>query len=846
MSDSSEVRERYFPSQKEIYPQIYAYRLTLEPDEMKVGFTTKQNVRDRIAEQIGTANLDYTLEYFAPAIKNTGETFTDKEVHRWLESHGAVRVERKEVFKVKSGRPPEIFKNCTVSDVKAAVESITTGTEISANRINDYKPRKEQADAINRTIYYFNSHQNPSKTPKFLWNAKMRFGKTYAALELARRMELKKVLIITFKVEVKDSWKNELLGHRDFVDYHWVDVKNRDDIKSCEKFDSIVAFGSFQDLLGRNNLGGIKYKNEWVHEINWDLIIFDEYHYGSWREKAKDLFDDGSKDMQLLDDSILPITSNYMLYLSGTPFRAINVGEFVDDQIYNWTYTDEQQAKYDWNDVDGANPYASMPEMILMTYQLPEACTQVALKGEQNEFDLNEFFRAECDVDSNGKKLYDSAHFVHENEVQRWLDIIRGKADISTELQKAMGASKPVLPYFDVTLRDTINHTLWYMNSVASCYAMRNLLQKDVNKFYSDYQVIVAAGSEAGLGSEALIPVRAAMGNPLETKTITITCSKLTTGVTVRPWSAIFMLSSISTPEAYFQSAFRVQSGWTIKSDNADEPDIIKKLKCYVFDFAPNRALRQLSDYACSLNPDYTRTAEDKVSEFIKFLPVLAFDGSSMSPINANEILDFVASGTTATLLARKWNSALLVNVTNQVFQKIIDNENVKNAIMNIEGFRNMNSDIFQQIINKSEHVRKGRSGNQDSGSGTARPGKELTEEEQIIKSQRKKIQENLMKFATRIPLFMYLTDYREETLQDVIRKIDVDLFKKVTGITVDEFEILIDFGVFNSAAMNEAVAAFRRYEESSLSYAGIDKHYGERVGLWDISVKHDELHSLS
>ena len=843
MADNNELHERYFPPQEKTFPQIYAFRRLIEPDELKVGFTTKEDVRDRIAEILGTMNDDYTLEYVSPAIKNTGETFTDTLVHKWLEDHGAIRVPRKAVFGG-NGKKPEIFRNCGKKDVEAAVLSIITGKEASATRLNRYKPRDEQEEAIIKTIDYYRREKvnNPATTPKFLWNAKMRFGKTYTSIEMARRMKLNRVLIISFKVEVKDSWRNELLGHVDFADYQWVDVKDKKSVADCDISKPMVAFGSFQDLLGKNDLGGLKIKNEWIHSLNWDLIIFDEYHYGSWRERAKELFDTGDSDMELIDENIMPITTEYMLFMSGTPFRAINVGEFLEDQIYNWTYGDEQQAKADWDYSRGKNPYEAMPEMILMTYQLPEVCTQVATDID-GWFKLNDFFEAECDKDDNDKDIIETAHFIHENEVQRWLDIIRGKADIYTEQQKAMGATKPVLPYYDSSLLQCVNHTLWYMHSVASCYAMANLLKKDNNGFYHDYKVIVAAGSKAGLGAAALAPVREAMGNPLETKTITITCGKLTTGVTVRPWSAIFMLSSISTPEAYFQSAFRVQNAWTIKSENIDEDDTIKKPKCYVFDFAPNRALKNLSEYACGLSTDYDRSAEEKVADFIKFLPVLAFDGTSMSPINAVEILDYVASGTTATLLARKWDSALLVNVSNEVLQAIIDDPDARDAIMSIEGFRSMNSDVFETIINRTNAIKDKKA--TESVKDKNKEKKEITEEEKELKTLRGDIQKNLRKFATRIPLFMYLTDEREQTLMDVITKIEPALFKRVTGIRVEDFEKLISIGVFNSAAMNEAVAAFRRYEESSLTYTGIDKHYGEKVGLWDIAINREELNSI-
>jgi len=846
MAETKDLHERYFPLSEKSHPQIYAYSLDSSPNEIKVGFTTKVDVRDRINEQLKTSNQSYRLLYYADAIKNTGDTFDDRAVHKWLIDHGATRVPYKEQFKTTIGRRPEIFTNCTEKDVEAAVKSIITGKDYSANRTNDYSLRTEQREAIDKTKAYFTKQKiaEPSKVPKFLWNAKMRFGKSYTALSLAKEMDMKRILIISFKVEIKDSWKNEVNTHIDFDGWQFIDIKEKNAAESIDKTRPYVVFGSFQDLLGKNPLGGIKVKNEWVHTDNWDMVIIDEYHFGAWRDKSKGLLlmDKEDEDMALLDDNDLPITTEYILYLSGTPFRAINTGEFLEDQLYNWTYNMEQEAKNNWDSSKGENPYLPMPEMILMTYQLPEACTQIALKGEQDEFDLNEFFRAEI---PEGKDAKDAV-FVHKNEVQRWLDIIRGKAEISNEIEKSMGATKPVLPYFDTSLEKMINHTLWYMHSIASCYAMKNLLNESQNSFYKDYEVIVAAGSSAGSGEKALIPVREAMKNPLTTKTITITCGKLTTGITVRPWSAIFMLTSISTPEAYFQSSFRVQSAWTVKSDVADVPDEIIKPKCYIFDFAPNRALRQLSEYACSLNPDITSSDEEKVAEFIKFLPVLAFDGTGMYPINAVQILDYVASGTTATLLAKKWDSALLVNVANEMIQKIIDDKEAYDAIMQIEGFRNMNSDIFETIINRSKEIKETKSkGDTNSDAENKKDKKEITEKEKEIKSKRKMIQECLRKFATRIPLFMYLTDEREICLKDVITKVEPALFKKVTGIKVSEFDRLVEIGVFNSSAMNEAVAAFRRYEESSLSYTGIDKHYGEKVGLWDVSVRTDELQSL-
>ena len=365
---------------------------------------------------------------------------------------------------------------------------------------------------------------------------------------------------------------------------------------------------------------------------------------------------------------------------------------------------------------------------------------------------------------------------------------------------------------------------------------MRNLLAKRQNRFYHDYKIIVAAGSAAGIGAAALPPVQEAMDEPLRTKTITLSCGKLTTGVTVKPWTGILMLRNCSTPETYFQAAFRVQSPWTVRNPDGGSPnkEQILKEECYVFDFAPDRALRQIADYSCRLNLDETN-AEKKVEEFISFLPVLAYDGSSMRQIDAAGILDMAMSGTTATLLARRWESALLVNVDNNTLRRLMDNKKAMDALMSIEGFRNLNEEI-ETIINKSEAVKKARKEANDEELSD-KEKKELTEQEKEYKSLRKKIQEKLIKFATRVPIFMYLTDYRERSLKDVITQLEPGLFKKVTGMTVKDFELLASLGLFNSALMNDAVYKFKRYEDASLSYTGINKHEDEDVGLYDTVI---------
>jgi len=442
----------------------------------------------------------------------------------------------------------------------------------------------------------------------------------------------------------------------------------------------------------------------------------------------------------------------------------------------------------------------------------------IASTGEFNEFDLNAFFEAS----GTGAK----AQFKHKSDVQKWLDIIRGAyAPKAAEYLKT--GSRPPFPYSDVRLLPYLQHSFWFLPNVAACHAMANLLAEKHNVFWRDYRVIVAAGVTAGIGLEALPPVRKAIGGGFDAKTITLSCGKLTTGVTVPQWSSILMLRNLKSPETYFQSAFRVQSPWSIRNPNGDDPneEEIFKPVCFVFDFAPTRALRQLSEYGIGLAPNEPNP-ENAVKDLVSFLPVLAYDGANMTQIDAGGILDIAMAGTSATLLARKWESALLVNVDNDTLRRILDNPEAMAAVERIEGWRSLGDNIIETIINKSEIVKdlKNQAKVRDLSKKQTR---QLTEEEKEYKSKRKLVQEKLIKFATRIPAFMYLTDFRENTLQDVITKLEPDLFLAVTGLTVKDFDLLVRLKVFNTEQMNQAVFAFRRYEDASLRYTGIDSHPG-------------------
>ena len=822
-------------------PQIYAYSVPSQPGRLKVGYTSVDVVK-RIDEQFPVRGPDegkpYTIEFTGPAVRDDGSSFMDHQVHAVLKKHGFLPLNGSEWFE------------CSVEDVKNAYLCVKNRTEYSVERTADFPMREEQKRAVEKTKAFFESadKDGSGRYPKFLWNAKMRFGKTFTSYQLAKAMGFKRILVLTFKPVVASAWREDLETHVDFEGWQFIgrdpdNIFNSLDMQfdAADKSKPIVCFGSFQDFLGVDKEGGIKAHNEWVHEEPWDLVIFDEYHFGAWRDSAKKLFDvdddvyeavtDQKKReeeaREELDESWLPISASHYLYLSGTPFRALNSGEFLEEQIFNWTYADEQRAKNSFAGPEDQNPYAELPQMVMMTYKIPNEIEKIAKNEQFNEFDLNIFFKAE------GKGS--AAKFVFEDYVNKWLQLIRGSY-LPTGLNDLKLGARPPMPFSDTRLLNYLKHTIWFLPSVAACEAMGNLLKKDT--FFCDYGINVCAGTAAGVGLESLGPVQKSMQDPINSRTITLTCGKLTTGVTVKPWTGIFMLRNLSTPETYFQAAFRVQSPWTIKGEDGKRQ--ILKRQCFVFDFALNRALRQISDYSTRLDTKETNP-EKKVAEFINFLPVLAYNGSTMERVDAQGILDLTTNGITATMLARRWESALLVNVDNDTLRRLMANEEAMAALMRIEGFRSLNQDIAT-IINKSEHVKAAKKNGEDK---TPKQKKQLSEEEKEYKSKRKEIQEKLIKFATRIPVFMYLTDFRENSLKDVITQLEPALFRKVTGLTVRDFDLLVSLNVFNESLMNDAVWKFRRYEDSSLNYTGINKHEGEKLGLFGTVITAEDIAAM-
>lgn len=811
---------------------------------VKVGYTDR-DVHARIRESRGVRSpttQPYRLLLTEAALTDTGEVFRDHSVHAQLVDAGVTRAPDAD------GNPTEWFE-ATAEEVRAAIHAVRSGLHI--DRLTDrasFPIRTEQRAAIEQTARYFRDHAADDHPPHFLWNAKMRFGKTFTAYQLAREMGWTRVLVLTYKPAVETSWREDLLDHVDFGG--WRFKGTHDELPDLDDPAPLVWFASFQDVLGTDDDGNPKAKNEDLYLATWDVVIIDEYHFGAWRDAARSLYDPDLGDPNERRAQRTPDVENevaaedveaalgklqldirHYLYLSGTPFRALTQGEFLEDQVFNWTYADEQRAKTTW-DGDDDNPYAALPTMHLLAYQMPDQLRQVALNNA-SEFSLTEFFRTERGGDGTPR-------FVHESEVQKWLDLLRGQ-DVTQLWSNVSNKVRPPLPYEDTSLLVALQHTVWYLPSVDACYAMRDLLTAPHNTFFRDYNVVVAAGPGAGVGAKARPPVERAIGPvPQDSKSITLSCGKLLTGVTVPAWAGILMLRELKSPETYFQAAFRVQSPWTSTVADAEgggERELIHKHDCFVIDFSPNRALQLIVDYATKLDDEVAseRDQHRVVEEFLQFLPVLVFEGYGMSQLQAADVIDYLTRGTSASMLARRWNSSELITLDLPAMETLLADEELVSSLEKVEVFRNLHDDLTAMISTNKELKQK-----QVADEKLDQEDKERKKE---AADRRETLRKHLQHFITRIPAFMYLTDDRETTIKDIITQYETDMFEQVTGLTLKHFQQLVDAGVFDDRKMNDAVWKFKQFEDPSLDYIS-DRPTGHLRGGWTL-VRDERLAQL-
>ena len=819
----------------------------------KVGYTGRKDPRVRIKEQTGTlypGGEDIVIHIDEPAVREDGTTFDDHAVHAILDSAGVQR--HSEVVEA------------TLDEIRAAIAAVRAGRPYDPLRTCDFGLRPEQREAVEQSAAYFQSHAADANPARFLWNAKMRFGKTFAAYKLAQRMEWRRVLVLTYKPVVRDAWRDDLQTHVDFADWVFSDRENpRDpDTKSPG-----VWFASFQDLLGTNTDGEVKTHNENLHLIDWDCIIVDEYHFGAWQGAAKeacspvaatsrtsgeageaenaaenadsviDLAAAGTpRLLAATPDSEIPsdlstedlrLSGRCFLYLSGTPFRALTEGEFNEDAIFNWTYPDEQNAKRQWDRNSALdperNPYRELPQMQMYTYGLSQLESVPTDEEPGQMFDLSGFFEA--------KKIGSEYHFTDPERVGEFLNMLRGRLAQSV-IDKLMTDFRPPFPYSDGRFAGAVDHTVWYLPTVASAHAMKATLS--VHPFFRDFLVHVSAGNAARMGAEAKKPVDRMLAEAAKhnKQTITLSVGKLMTGVTVPQWGAILVLRSMKSPESYFQAAFRVQSPWVKR--NPDGTRSIQKDTCFVFDFDPNRALSLMYQYGTKLASGATRTVPSEViDELIRYLPIYAFADGTMVEVDVDRVMNWGTAGAGAAMLAKRWGSPRLVDLSEAVLERLLSNTALVERLEQMEDFRDLRQNTTK-IIAQSRKLKAAKSRQRSQSDADEDP--ELVAAKREKREQLQALRKKLIKFLQTVPVFMYLTDFREEALVDVIEALDTQLFERVTGLTIEDFRMLSEVGVFNPLHMNEAIWQFRLFERASLDYLSEDSaDVGPaRIGLWD------------
>ena len=814
-------------------PILYAFSDTRWPGALRIG-QTNNTIEQRMDQHYPTKlpSKPYKVEVVKPRYKNDKSVFTDGQFMKYLQNSCNVQkcLEASDDNKIDK-------KHCwfklNKEDFESYYNTFTRDLEPCKDRDYGFSLREEQEEAVNMTFKYFNENKADKSQLRFLWNAKMRFGKTFATYKLAEKMKWQKIIVLTWQPYVIDAWKDDLERHIDFKDWNFYHKDNIPKDKKNLKT-PYVLFGSFQDYtMCDKKTKSIKSRNKWVSQSDWDCVILDEYHYGAWRDKSQRFVSKVEEDIpdeivnMSEDDSFLdkfPIKAPHCLCLSGTPFRAIATGEFLENQIFNWTYQDEQRKKAEWKGKE-TNPYTELPTVKLLSYQIPNSVKNLAMNTNFNEFDLNKFFKA----NKKGKK----AEFEDKDSVQKWLDFIRGSLmDDAEDALKTKKYKKVAFPFRDTTLLQVLNHTLWVLPSINSCHAMKNLLEERQNIFFLDYKIVVVAGSNKKLGD-----IYEAMGDdPVTSKTITLTALKFTMGVTVRPWSGILMLNNVGSAQRYFQTAFRAQSPW-YTTDTEKNKKVLLKEDCYIVDFDPNRSAHLIYDYVSELSTVDRRNIDQRLSEFLNYLPVYEYDGMTMQRLDVTSLSAIAHQEISASMIARSWGDPQLIDLRNDTLEALLNDEDTLEALMNLEDFKSLKEDIGM-IITKTREIKKRREKDQT----TSIEDKKIAEGEKEYVNKRKQIRKKLLKFNNRIPVFMYLTDYREETLEDVITQIDKKLFTKVTNITQPVFRKLVSIGVFPRSKMNKHVLSFRNVENNSLEYLGVDSHISDKIGGWDVKINKSDL----
>ena len=800
---------------------------------LKIGDQTGFN-SGRIQQQNEADNIRAETLYMTPAIDKNGNPFRDYEVHAIIDATG--KFEREKKKNSKSGRYSEWYK-MTKKEAVTVIEARKNLKDFNLNilkEINlDIKPRDEQQRAIQKTFNYWKDSLKGKR--EFLWNAKPRFGKTLTSYWFMEKIEAKKVLVVTNRPAISDSWYED---YREFIQpkglfkfgstkdnkntTHEGHLKGRalnvvEAKAAISNGKPTIFFISLQDIKGReaDNPETFKAKNQWIFNESWDLFIIDESHEATETDKAHKLFKN--------------LKTGFTLHLSGTPFKALADKKFNVDQIFNWTYEDEQSAKENWDPMDGENPYYELPKMNMFAYRLSSALNATVSDGEY-AFDLNELFKTS------------QSKFVYEEMVLKFLDNMFG---ISSKNDQSV---RP-FPFADPQIRDELRHTFWLLPGVSAVKALKKLMQEhgvkdSTRKVFADYEIIDASakGDDEHEGKTALEKVKriiGAKGNPLETKTITLSCGQLTTGVTIKPWTAVLMLYGAeggrTSATRYLQAAFRGQNPWRYKDKNGN--DIIKE-NCYVFDFAPDRLLLIFQDYAKSVIGEGV-DVKAKVRKLLNFLTVVAEDEyGEMKELDANEVVTMPLRLMTQEIVDGKFiTSNRLFNIGNifhlpagarEILNEMgtlkkgrIEHDKNKNPIADpqleydqdgnlILNESNLGKKKYEEILEDNPDLPSDKMPTLDD----LIPSDAKTDLEKLAQKEKAEqenaIHDHLRYFARAIPMILMAYGKSDTKLENFEKYIDSETFTELVGITKDQFKELRDiYKLFNEEVFNSSIIEF-------------------------------------
>lgn len=614
---------------REITPLIYSWTTPDIPKYAgweKIGYTEQESADARIAQQASQLSVEKKKKWSRRALftSEAGGRFTDKDFHAYLHQQG---VERETTPKRTEWHHFEIAPKTSLEYFNDFAGQDFAHLQHGAEE-DDYVLRPEQQAAVDQAVAAFKAR----KKTEVLWNAKPRFGKTLTTYDLMRTLDVRQVLIVTNRPAIANSWFDDFtrfIGHQ--TTYRFVSESPsladrspmtreqwRAFLLNCQDEDPrIVEFLSLQDLKGSQYFGGSYDKLKHIAQFDWDLLVIDEAHEGIDTTKTDVAFDQ--------------IKRRWTLHLSGTPFKALASGKFDQDQIFNWSYEDEQAARQRWAEEGQENPYAALPTLNLLTYQMSRMITDRLVEGvaiDEDEanidytFDLNEFFATK-----------DNGFFEHEAEIIKFLDCL---------------TTNEKYPFSTPELRDEIRHSFWLLNRVASAKALQKLLK--THDVFKDYTVILAAGdgrsdddTDPVAAGKSLDKVRTAIAEAEKSdgKTITLSVGQLTTGVTVPEWTAVIMLSDLSSPAQYMQAAFRAQNPCTFERAGR----VFQKQNAYIFDFAPERTLTIFDAFANNLHPNPSGdqgVRQENIRRLLNFFPVLGEDTEGrMIELDASQVLTF-------------------------------------------------------------------------------------------------------------------------------------------------------------------------------------------------------------